>query len=179
MRPFVNSTAQLFLSSQDLLSISLPATHIIAQLDDNNSSLIYLAILLYLLTPIFPIQLIVFGFPQDHFIFHSFTEKKWLPVVCWIKSKFLYVAFMVPHKLTLTCALTYFPTNCFHESIILIIIIYHKCLILSHVSLLVQFFLLTGMVSPMGIYFSLPNTKSPSYASLKSQLIFYIPEHTF
>lgn len=159
MRPFVNSTAQLFLSSQDLLSISLPATHIIAQLDDNNSSLIYLAILLYLLTLIFPIQLIVFGFPQDHFIFHSFTEKKWLPVVCRIKPKFLYVAFMVPHKLTLTCALTYFPTDCFHESIILIIIIYHKCLILFVLTCAILLTYWNGV--PDGHLFLPPQHKEP------------------
>lgn len=69
------------------------------------------------------------------------------------------------------------PYQLFHESIILIIIIYHNCLILCPGSLLVQFLLFTGIASPMGIYSFLPNTKSTSYASPKSQLLFYNPEH--
>ena len=44
-------------------------------------------------------------------------------------------------------------------------------------SLLVQFLLLTGIASPMSTYFLLPNKKSTSLASLKSQLLFHVSEH--
>lgn len=69
------------------------------------------------------------------------------------------------------------PYQLFHESIILIIIIYHKCLILSPESLLVQCLLFTGIAALMGIYSFLPNSKSISYVSPKSQLLFYNPSH--
>ena len=84
---------------------------------------------------------------------------------------------MVSHQLNLTCILKYLSTNCFHKPFPLLLVIYHKCLTLLRRSLLVQFLLLTGIASPMSTYFFLPSKKSTSPASLKSQLLFYVPEY--
>ena len=84
---------------------------------------------------------------------------------------------MVSHQLNLTCILKCLPTNCFHKPILLLIVVYHKSLIVLRGSLLVQFLLLTGIASPMSTYFLLPNKKSTSPASLKSQLLFPVSEH--